>query len=186
MKKNNKYGKLTAIKCVENREQYWLFNCDCGNKKISKFYRVSSGHTKSCGCLTEKHRKSKSRTYIIWSGIKQRCLNKNIKNYNKYGGRGITICKEWKDSFETFYKDMGEAPSGKSLDRINNNGNYCKSNCRWATDIEQQNNRSNNRFILYKGETKTIAQWSKLLNINYNTLHSRIKRGWDIKRALSL
>ena len=153
VKVGNKYNRLTAIKFVEMRgtQQYWLFHCDCGKKKVICAGFAKRGKSKSCGCLQREvakeigknikiHGMHGTRTHRSWMAMKNRCLNKNAERYNYYGGRGITICKEWL-KFENFYSDMGVRPQGKSIDRINNNGNYLKSNCKWSTPKEQANNR---------------------------------------------
>lgn len=132
-----------------------------------------------------KHNMSKTKPYSAWEHIKQRCFNKNDARYKNYGNRGITVCDRWKNSFENFWEDMGsEYKEGLTLDRINNDGNYCKENCRWTTQKQQSNNRTNNRFISYKNQKKTLSEWTSFLNINYTTLHMRLKRGWSLERAL--
>ena len=149
IKKGDRFGRLTAIVFVERKSsvQYWMFECDCGKKKIASVNNVKMGNTKSCGCLYNeeknaiKHGMEGTRTYKSWAMMKCRCLNKNYTQYKDYGGRGITICKEWL-IFENFYRDMGKRPEGMSIDRIDNNGNYCKSNCKWSTPKEQNNNRN--------------------------------------------
>lgn len=146
----DKFGRLTAIK-FDHRDkrsnQYWIFQCDCGNKKVLCVSEIKKGHTKSCGCLRKemmtKHGMARTRTYKSWEAMKIRCLNKSNKDYKYYGGRGITVCKEWL-IFENFYKDMGDRPQGKTLDRIKNDKGYFKSNCKWSTSKEQANNRRNN------------------------------------------
>ena len=127
---------------------------------------------------------SKTKTYVSWVGLKRRCLDIKYDKYKNYGGRGIEVCKRWL-KFENFYEDMGERPNGKTLDRIDNNGNYCQKNCRWATNIEQQNNKRNNRFLTYKNETKSIKIWAKNLNINYGIFCMRIYRKWSIEKILT-
>lgn len=199
IKTGDKYNKLTAIKFIEMRgrsHQHWLFKCDCGNEKVLSADSVKRERTKSCGCLAKdilsgnkrnlKHGMEGTETYWSWGSMKQRCLNKNDKHYKWYGARGITICDEWlgKKGFENFYKDMGEKPKNKSLDRIDNNGNYCKSNCRYATQKEQMNNMRRNHFLTYKNKTQTIAQWSEELNIKYTTIWARINRGWSTEESL--
>ena len=124
-----------------------------------------------------------TKTYNTWRAMKERCLSKNNKEYKRYGGRGITICEEWL-TFINFYKDMGERPEGKTLDRINNNGNYCKENCRWATIEEQCNNRRSSRFIFYQGKRQTLTQWERELKLNSNIISRRLNRGWSIEAAL--
>ena len=118
--------------------------------------------------------------------MKYRCLDPNCKGYKYWGGRGIKICPEWlgKNGFENFYADMGERPAGKTLDRKNNDGNYCKKNCRWATSKEQNNNKRDNRLITYKNKTQTIAQWARELNLKYYIIYNRLRNGWSIKKAL--
>ena len=187
----DKYNKLTAIRFVEMRgksQQYWLFHCDCGNEKVLCANDVKR-RTKSCGCFQSKgnfkHGMKGTRTYASWKGIKERCLNKNCKDYKNYGGRGITICPEWL-TFENFYNDMGKRPIGLSIDRINNNGNYCKENCHWATIEEQANNKRTNHLITYQGKTQTLAQWEKELEISRGIIRGRLKLGWSVEKALTL
>ena len=117
-----------------------------------------------------------TKVYRCWQSMKQRCLNKNDIGYKNYGGRGITVCPEWLNSFKNFYADMGKKPEGLSLDRIDNDGNYCKENCRWATLEEQHNNTRANRFLTYNNKTQTMAQWAREFNISSSTLFGRIKR----------
>ena len=191
IKTGDKYGRLTAIEFSsmgKNHHQHWLFMCDCGKKKVLQVERVKSGNTKSCGCLIGKkiiHGMRKTRIYDSWQHMKSRCLNKNNSKYKDYGGRGITICPEWL-TFENFYKDMGKMPENKTLDRIKNNEGYCKSNCRWSTNSEQQNNTRRNHLITYKGKTQTVAQWSRELNIKYATLSRRLSRGMSVNKSLTL
>jgi len=117
--------------------------------------------------------------------MKQRCFNPSFKNYHRWGGRGITICDRWIDSFENFYADLGDKPSkSHSLDRADNDGNYTPENCRWATREEQDNNRSDSRLITYKGETMTATQWGKRLDVNPRMLTERLSRGWSIEKTL--
>jgi hypothetical protein len=111
--------------------------------------------------------------YKAWANMKTRCNNKNYNQYHRYGGRGITYCENW-ETFEGFYKDMGISyKNGLQLDRINNDGNYCKENCKWSTRIEQTNNRNTNRYITYKDKTQTLEQWGKELGLKSSTLRQR-------------
>lgn len=114
----------------------------------------------------------KYKNYRIWQGMKDRCLNKKSPYYFRYGGRGITVCKEWLN-FKKFNEDMGEKPLGYSLDRIDNNGNYCKENCRWASSETQNNNSRKNRRIKHQGEIKSVSQWAKYFNIKSSTFRQR-------------
>lgn len=192
IKKGDKHSKLTAIKFShkdKHNKQHWLFKCDCGKEKIICVSDVKRRNTKSCGCLDIerriKHGMYETRTYRAWTGMKQRCLNKKFKHYKNWGGRGIKVCKRWM-KFENFYKDMGNCPRGKSLDRKNNDKGYYKKNCRWATMEEQLNNTRRNCFLTYSGRTQTIAQWARELNVSSKTLRGRIKKyHWELEKALT-
>jgi len=167
----------------------WICECDCGNIKIVSSECLRGG-TQSCGCLTiekrkerTKRSKSNTRTYKSWSTMLQRCNNPKNPKYHRYGGRGITVCFEWKSS-ENFLRDMGECPKGHTIDRIDNNGNYCKENCRWADIQTQARNRSNNRMIEINGEVKTMTEWCEIYNISNVVVRMRIHRGMDPVMAL--
>ncbi len=194
-----KFGRLTVIKRVEN-DKYnhilYLCKCDCGKEKIIKGVSLKNGNTKSCGCLQKEkakltknviHGKSHDRIYIIYWGMKKRCYNKKEKNYYLYGGRGITICEEWLNSFENFYNWAinNGYKEGLTIDRINVNGNYEPNNCRWSDLFVQANNTRRNKYILFKGELRTLAEWCRILKINYNTAKSRLRYSWDIERILT-
>lgn len=121
-------------------------------------------------------------TYKSWAMMKTRCLNPNYSQYKDYGGRGITVCKEWM-TYCNFLADMGERPAGYTLERIDNNGNYEPCNCMWATVKEQRNNSRQNRYIEYNGETHTVAQWSEITGINRNTIIKRLNMGWSSSKT---
>ena len=134
-----------------------------------------------------KHGKSRSRLYHIWTSMKQRCANQNAINFEYYGGKGISVCDEWKNDFKSFYEwAMANGYSDDlTIERINNNQNYCPENCRWATNKEQQNHTSYNSLYTYNGETHSVMQWAEKVGISANMLYKRLHRGWDIARALT-
>ena len=195
---NIKYNKLTAIKLqhslkrTNKSREYWLFKCECGNEKVISKDLVKRGQIKSCGCIKGlkkiKHgfakKDKKSRLYNIWCSMRQRCNNENNTKYYLYGARKIKVCKRW-DEFENFLEDMGEPPTNKhSIDRVDNNGNYEPSNCRWATNNEQSNNTRNNITIKYNGESKTLTEWCKDRNIIYSKALHRFNKGYEPKIIL--
>lgn len=131
---------------------------------------------------------SNTKEYKTWSGIKKRCENPKASNWHQYGGAGVTICKKWKDSFLTFYEDMGPAPSEyHSIDRIDNSKGYCKENCRWATAKQQARNKTNNRKIEIAGKSKTIAEWIEYFDLDISPVlvHQRLRRGMSIEVAFT-
>lgn len=135
--------------------------------------------------MAKRHGLSLSREHKSWESMIHRCTNKNAANYAMYGGRGITVCEEWLQ-FENFYRDMGERPNGHSLDRINNNLGYFKDNCRWASTVEQLNNRRNNHLITFCNKTQTLSQWAREIGLKPKTLSARINdEGWSIEKALT-
>lgn len=174
----------------------WLFRCDCGNEKEIYVSSVVSGHTTSCGCQQHsmcnyRHGKCDDRLYNIHQKMISRCYKKHDRSYERYGGRGIKVCKEWrgKNGFVSFYDwaiKNGYA-DGLSIDRIDFNGNYCPENCRWATAYVQQNNRRDNKYITYNGITKTLSQWCKELNLVYGRVLSRLNvLGWSVDDAFNV
>ncbi len=129
--------------------------------------------------------------YDIWCAMKRRCHSKTCKDYYLYGGRGITVCERWRNSFQAFFDDMGERPEGMLLERKNNDGNYEKDNCKWATPVEQRRNQrphklsKRSRFITANGLTQTVAQWARALGVNVVTLRSRLNSGWPDHEVVS-
>jgi hypothetical protein len=129
---------------------------------------------------------SYSRAYGAWYRMLRRCYSEKNTSYKNYGGRGITVCDRWRESFDNFYRDMGECPDKYELDRIDPNGNYEPDNCRWADRKTQSRNRRNNRRITFNGETKTIAEWAEITGINYSTLYGRLfAYQWSPERAFT-
>lgn len=183
-----RFGRLTVLKLDHvERKSYWLCKCECEKEIIVTSSSLRSGHTKSCGCLhddlsrerliktNETHGESNTRLYKIWSDIKKRCYRKTFWAYDRYGGRGITLCKEWHDYliFRDWCMNNGYAEN-LTIDRVDNDGNYEPNNCRWVDRKIQANNRNNTKMITYNGDTKTIAQWAETIGINYRTLYTRI------------
>jgi hypothetical protein len=135
-----------------------------------------------------KHGLARSPAHRIWCKMKERCSNPNAVNYERYGGRGITVCSEWLHSFEQFFQDMGPRPSSDhSIERRDNSKPYCKDNCFWATRIEQANNKRNNRIVEYRGRKQSVAAWCRELGLNYHIVRQRIHRNkWTPERAFSI
>lgn len=192
-----KFNKLTLLKFVEikNKRTYWLCQCECSKKIIVRSDSVTSGKTQSCGCLHNtkniRHGHSRSNTvgntpmYHTWQDMLSRCRNPNHIEYKNYGGRGIKVCKRWL-KFENFLEDIGDRPSGRTIDRIDNNKGYFKLNCRWATIKEQSRNKRNNVFINYKNENKCLQDWADQYNMHSGTLWCRIfRKNMSIERALT-
>ena len=198
------YGRLTVIERVENdkhNQARWKCLCECGNYTVAVTSELNRGNVRSCGCLSReiskkvnfKHGFKYTRLYKIWGSMKKRCYNPNSPNYKYYGAKGIKICDEWKNDFKVFH-DWAyangydeNAEYGKcTIDRIDVNGNYEPSNCRWVDVKSQERNRGNNNFITYNNETHCISEWAEILGINYITLHQRIcKYNWSIERAFT-
>lgn len=134
-----------------------------------------------------KHGKCNTSLYSVYSNMKNRCYNQNSKDYKNYGGRGITICDDWLDNFESFYNwsILNGYSENLFIDRIDNNRGYCPENCRWVDRLTNNNNRRDNDLIEYQGEVLSISQWSQRLNINRVTLIRRFKRGWSVEKTFS-
>lgn len=188
-----KYGRLTIIDYLG--KSYFLCKCNCGNiKKIRKDHLIN-GDIKSCGCISKRYNNVKrqfhngtgTRLYSIYRNIKRRCFSKNDKLYKYYGERGITMCKEWQDNFKLFksWSINNGYTDDLTIDRINVNGNYEPNNCRWITMKEQCRNKRNNHNITYNGKTQCLNDWADEFNINRTTLLCRLKRGWNLKEALT-
>lgn len=190
-----RFGRLIIISRASNdkcHNKRWLCRCDCGRGKIVRCNNLTSGHTKSCGCLNKKiitkHGYSQNnKTYRSWINMIQRCTNPNDQAYNYYGGRGIEVCERWRNSFPNFLEDMDESPGyGYSIEREDNDGNYCPENCIWATHKQQNRNSRNNHLITHNDETQCLIEWSEKFNIKSVTLWTRLyKFGWSIEKALT-
>lgn len=174
-KKNNKY------KCV----------CDCGNTKEVIGTSLRAGRTQSCGCIRKditKHgfgrRANRGGTYSSWAQMLSRCRNSKVPGYKHYGGRGITVCERW-NSFMLFLEDMGERPSGCSIDRIDVNSGYSPENCRWATRQEQALNTRRSRILHVSGVSMTAKEWANITGVKYPTLITRLHRGWPPEKAIT-
>ena len=161
--------------------------CDCGNIKLTRIKYLNRGYVKSCGCLrTKEFPVTKQREYFIYYAIKTRCYSKKSNHYHRYGGRGIIMCKRWLYSYKNFIADMGMRPSKKhSIERIDNNGNYEPSNCKWATSSEQSNNTISNNVLSFNGESLTTTQWERKTGIKRKTITRRIGMGWSIEKTLT-
>lgn len=191
------FGKLTVIEFAgyaPNRKTLWRCKCGCGRETIVKTNALRNGETKSCGCLrtqasSETHRKhgmSETRLYRIWIGMKARCLNPNVPCFPNYGGRGITVCAEWTESFDPF-RDWALANGYRdnlTIDRIDVNGNYCPDNCRWVSMKTQCENRSNNNLLKLDGETQPVSVWAERIGVSADLLYSRKRKGWTDERIL--
>lgn len=190
LKEGMVFHRLTILNIAEKNCEVL---CNCGVKKRVRTQHILSGDTKSCGCLHKEitkellktHGLSKKPEYPIWKNIIQRCKNPNSPAYNRYGGRGIKLCKRW-ERFPNFLADMGCRPSNNhSVDRVNNNGNYCAKNCKWSTPKEQRRNTSKNNIFEYQGNFKTLADWADCYKIPRGTLYYRlVLKKWEIQRAL--
>lgn len=187
-----RFGRLVVLREAgrQRRRVLWECLCDCGNYCNVISTNLTTGNTLSCGCIANKYsytQSHKTRLYSIWRGIKQRCLNPNSPEYHRYGGRGITICKEWENDFGAFkrWASANGYQDNLTIDRINNNQGYTPDNCRWSTKLEQSNNMERNILWTYKGETKTITEWSKCVGIKRHTLYLRYRNGWTIEKMLT-
>lgn len=191
-----KFGRLTVIGLdvnQETRKTYWYCQCECGKVVNTRSDRLISGRVKSCGCYkseqdairirkVHKHKMSGTRIYHEWQGMKARCYNKSDPRYLDWGGRGIKICDEWKKDFSAFHVwaiNNGYDDS-KTIDRIDNDGNYEPENCRWASQKTQSNNRRSNINITIGNTTKTLMQWCEIFNLNYKRIHARYRRNPDM------
>lgn len=189
------FGRLTAKRIQplqETTRVHWLCECSCGNTHVVRWQALVSGNTQSCGCLPKKNGKqthglSATPEYIAWKDMLRRCCNEKARSYPKYGGRGISVDSAWLTSFETFLADVGKRPTNKhSLERLDNNGNYEKSNCVWAPPSVQARNRHTNIWITIAGQTRILTDWCRLNGISTQLANTRTKKlGWSLEKAVT-
>ena len=176
--------------------EFYLCRCDCGNKTVVEKHQLITYATKSCGCLVKEHAKinfskhnlTNHRLYNTWAHIKGRCFNPNNNSYDNYGGRGITMCDEWKKDFMNFY-DWAITNGYKddlTIDRIDVNGNYEPDNCRWVDMKVQANNKRNNFLVTIYNRTQTLSEWCDEKNLNYDKIQTRLNLGWTLEDAMTL
>jgi len=195
----HKIGKLTVVRQTKSAVQgksvraMWVCLCDCGGTITVSGHSLSKadggkGGTRSCGCLLRikpiKHGRTGTRVYKSWHMMLQRCSNVNNAAYKHYGARGISVCSRWK-LFVNFYEDMGEPPVGRTLDRIDNSKGYYKENCRWATRLQQGNNRRSNKVISHGGKVLTLSQWASVTGLTTYCISGRLNRGWSVEKSLT-
>ena len=201
----SKHGRWLILAEAErdkNGQRQYLCRCDCGTERVVRKFPLLYGKTLSCGCLVvevvssvnvrrTRHGHAKdnrvTKEYRAWAGMKSRCYDPKLSDYGIYGGRGITVCERWRDSFEHFLQDVGMCPGvGRewSIDRIDSNGHYEPGNVRWATAKEQSNNTRANRLLTVDGITANVVQWSEMTGINRGTIQHRLNRGWSESDAV--
>lgn len=195
-------GRLIVLDRADDHIAYngrrrimWRCKCDCGKETVVRGDHLRSGRIRSCGCFlsdTAKdtrsiHNESKTHLYGVWSAMKHRCNNPNATHYEDYGGRGISVCDEWRSDYTAFrnWALLTGYQEGLTIDRIDNNGNYCPENCRWVTSVAQANNRRSNIMVTFNGETHNLKQWSDILGIRYGKLHQRFAAGWTPEKAFT-
>lgn len=193
------FGRLEVIRYdhTEKSGKYWLCHCECGNTKVIKGSLLQNGHTRSCGCLVKERGHEmltkhglynvNPKLHNVWNSMKERCNNPKHHAYENYGGRGIKVCDVWQHDFKAFLEwSMANGyAEGLTIDRINVNGNYEPSNCRWATQKQQANNTRRNKFYEFNGKKQTVTQWAEEKGIGKTTLDSRLKAGWSFEKAIT-
>lgn len=198
-----RFGKLVAIDKVEGKTSTWVFKCDCGKELVLRTSRILCGQ-KSCGCLRKEvakewvkdhttHGESKTKLYRKYRSILERCYNSSGNHYKRYGGRGIKVCDEWKNPFEAFrdwayatgYDPSLDGRKEQSIDRIDNDGDYCPENCRWANAREQQKNRECTTLYPYKDGMYSASEFADMFGISEKTfVYNRLKRGQTLEYIL--
>lgn len=204
----DRYGSVTVVYLFSgerksgSKKRMASCICDCGGMVDVEIYNLRTGNTKQCSSCAHKTRSENSKThgksyqpgtsgtveaksYYTWQAMKRRCLNANSSGYSNYGGRGISVCSEWTSSYESFLEDMGLPPSMDSqIDRVDNNGNYEKKNCRWVSRSENARNKRNTVMITAFGETRPLQEWAEIKGIPYGKLKARLKRGTEPEAAM--
>lgn len=195
-----KFNSLTVIEKHPDRtaskKVQWKCLCDCGKETLAVTQHLLNGNTKSCGCrrvertrqmgiANKSHGMTGSPEYKAWQSMKDRCYNEENENFHNYGGRGIVVWHTWMKSFNNFYRDMGPRPGPEySIDRIDVNGNYRPSNCRWATAREQANNRRANQHHEFQGRARTLAEIARIVGLSPSTIATRLRKGKSIQEAV--
>ena len=193
------FGRLTVIRKLpsKNNTSLWECLCQCGGKAKVSGSGLNSGSTKSCGCLRREstsqrrgtHRKSQTSEFRVWASMLERCSAKHGHAFKYYGSRGIKVCKRWRDSFQSFYDDMGLRPSRLySIERIDNDGGYSPKNCRWATKSEQSRNTRTTCRVMVNGKSVSAASLhaEEKRPITYSGFLQRLRRGWSVPKALAI
>lgn len=191
-RKFNRLTPLGFLGMVQNRA-HWLLRCRCGTFWVADIGGIQRGYTQSCGCFNREnvirrnttHGQSHTRTFDVWSQMRDRCYNPNNDVFSYYGKRGITVCHEWRESFQAFLKDMGHPPTADhTIERKDNSLGYRPDNCIWITRMAQAANKRNNHRITANGETHHLAEWARLRGITREAIASRLKRRWSPEEAL--
>lgn len=196
-----RFGRLLVIgECGRSKDgqKVYLCRCDCGNETKVRSGNLRRGTTKSCGCINResvakrnkdsaKHGGCGTRLYRIWYDMRQRCRYDKSINWHLYGGRGISVCDEWAESFDAFreWAKSSGYQDGLQLDRIDNDGDYSPINCKWSTVSEQGNNRRTCIYVTIDGDTKSVSEWCKVTGVNRMTAYNRIRRGWEPETAVT-
>ena len=190
-----KFGRLEVIAEAgqdKHTSRLYLCKCDCENDKIAAGWLLRRGEVKSCGCLRKEAGADRNRThgarhtpaFSVWRNMRVRCDSPKSKYFSDYGGRGIKVCDRWQ-SFPNFLADMGQPPTGMTLERKDNALGYCKDNCEWATRVSQARNRRSNRVIEWKGQSKSLAEWAEVTGLKRATIAWRLDQGWTPDLALT-
>jgi len=201
------FGSWTILRydCKRGNAHMWLCRCACGRETLVAMDSLTRGKSTQCADCAYQSRSHQPRTRNFYASphlprrtsghptearcyhaMIDRCYNPNATSHSHYGGRGITVCQRWRESFQAFLNDMGARPSsGHSIDRINNDGNYEPNNCRWATHTEQQRNKSNNHLVSFRGRTMCIADWADEVGLSWHVLIMRLRLGWTVERAMT-